>query len=132
LDAHIKGLPLSDSQRAWAGMRMDFGEIGHWHAAGADAHTEAPGSLLNVVDALTEPHQTSHLIGYLLHTAVDHLHALRMLMENAGTQHTFAPYTLIRCAIESASTALWILQDDDPRSVAVRTLKLEYAGLLDQ
>jgi hypothetical protein len=63
-------------------------EIGHWQAAGVDAHTEAPGSLLNVIDGLTEPHQTSHLIGYLLHTAVDHLHALSMLMENAKFQGT--------------------------------------------
>lgn len=53
-------------------------------------------------------------------------------MEDAGAQHTFAPYTLIRGAIETASTALWILQDDEPRSVAVRALKLEYVDLLDQ
>jgi hypothetical protein len=132
LDAHIEGLPQSDSQRAWASMHIDFAEIDRWQAAGSDAHTEAPGSLLNVVDGLTEPHQSSHLIGYLLHTAVDHLHALAMLMENAGTQHTFAPYTLVRGAIESASAVLWILQDSNPRSVAIRTLKLEYANLVDQ
>lgn len=135
MNSDEKGLPQptpGDSQRAWAGMRMDFAEIGEWAAEGLNAYTAFPGSILNVVDGITEPHQASHLVGYLLLTAVDHLHALKMLMEKAGTQHTFAPYTLIRGAIEGASTALWVLQHDEPRSIAVRTLKLEYAGILDQ
>jgi hypothetical protein len=113
-------------------MRIDFAEISNWQAAGLNSHAAVPGSLLDIVDAMTEPNQASHLIGYLLHTAVDHLHALKMMMDNAGAQHTFAPYTLIRGAIENASTALWILQEDEPRSVAVRALKLQYVDLLDQ
>lgn len=132
MSVHFKGLPQSDSKRARMGMRMDFAKIGAWQDAALDSHHAAPESLIALADAMTKPHQTSHLLDYLLHTSVDHLHALKMLMEDAGAQHTFAPFTLIRGAIESASTALWVLQHDDPRSVAVRTLKLEYIGLTDQ
>ena len=41
-------------------MHIDFVEIDRWQTEGSDAHAEAPGSLLNVIDGLTEPHQ-SHI-----------------------------------------------------------------------
>lgn len=113
-------------------MRLDFDEISGWHEANLKSYDALPGSLLHIADAMSEPHQASHVVGYLLLTAVDHLHALKAVMVDAGSQHTFAPYTLIRGAIENASTALWVLQQDDPRSVAVRALTLEYRGLIDQ
>lgn len=134
MSAEISGLrqlSQEESTRAWESMRADFREIGEWQDAGVNSVAAAPGSLLHIVDALTEPYQASHTVGYLLHTAVDHLHALRMMMEQAQAQHTFAPYTLIRAAIESASTVLWILQYDNPRLIATRSLKLEYADLVD-
>lgn len=127
----LRHLSEGESKRAWESLRTDFAEISDWQDAGVNPTAAAPESLLNIVDALTEPYQASHHVGYLLHTAVDHLHALRMMMDHAGAQHTFAPYTLIRAAIESASTALWILQHDDPRLMAIRSLKLEYADLVD-
>ncbi|MCO4253626.1 hypothetical protein [Pseudarthrobacter raffinosi] len=71
MNAHDQGLQhlsKSQSQRAWAGMRMDFAEISNWQAAGLNSHAAVPGSLLDVVDAMTEPNQASHLIGYLLST----------------------------------------------------------------
>ncbi|RNL57285.1 hypothetical protein [Arthrobacter oryzae] len=110
---------------------MDFAEIGRWQDEGLNTVAVSSGSILDGVDAVTEPYQVSHHIGYLLHTAVDHLHTLTMVMGQAGAQHTFAPYTLIRAAIESASTALWILQAESPHEVARRSLQLEYADLND-
>lgn len=121
-----------ESARIWSGMRLDFAEISDWHEANVKSYDAAAGSLLHVADAMSEPHQASHVVGYFLLTAVDHLHALKMVMVDAGSQHTFAPYTLIRAAIENAATALWVLQQNDPRSVAKRALTLEYRGLLDQ
>ncbi|SDP64712.1 hypothetical protein SAMN04487914_1238 [Arthrobacter sp. ok909] len=124
-------LSQDESKRAWRSLRMDFAEIGRWQDEGPNTVAVSSGSILDGVDAVTEPYQVSHHIGYLLHTAVDHLHTLTMVMGQAGAQHTFAPYTLIRAAIESASTALWILQPDSPHEVARRSLQLEYADLND-
>ena len=121
-----------ESDLAWAGMKLDFIRIEEWHRTGQEAWNVAAGSVLEAADALTEPHQVSHLIGYLLHTAVDHLHALKTLLADARAQHTFAPYTLIRGSIEAATTALWILQDADPKLVTRKALHLEYQNLWDQ
>lgn len=120
------------SARAWQSMRLDFQEISIWHEANLKSYEAASGSLLQLADQMSEPHQVSHVVGYLLLTAVDHLHALKMVMVDAKSQHMFAPYTLIRSAIENASTALWILQHNDPRSAALRALTLEYRGFADE
>lgn len=129
---YFRQLTQRESEMAWAGMKFDFARIEEWQRSGQDAWNIGTGSALDAADALTEPHQVSHLLGYLLHTAVDHLHALKTLLADAEAQHTFAPYTLIRGSIEAASTALWILQDADPRLLAQRALHLEYQNLWDQ
>ncbi|TYC95861.1 hypothetical protein FQ377_14570 [Arthrobacter echini] len=126
---YFRDLKPGDSNLAWKGMRRDLQQIDEWHKVGEKAHNNAPGSLLDVIDGLTEPLQASHLLGYLLHTAVDHLHALKAQLVEAKSQHTFAPYTLIRGAIEASSTALWILQDGVPLAVATRSLRLEHVNL---
>ena len=129
---YFQELGSSESDLAWKGMHFDFKRIDAWHRAGQDVPDEAPGSLLDAIDTMTEPLQTSHLLGYLLHTAIDHLHALKSQLVEAKSQHTFAPFTLIRGAIEASSTALWILQDDVPLNVARRSLTLEHMNLADQ
>lgn len=131
-ESYFQQLTQRESELARLGMEFDFERIEEWHLSGQKAWDVASGSLLEVADELTEPHQVSHLIGYLLHTAVDHLHALKSLLADAKAQHTFAPYTLIRGSIEAASTALWILQDSDPGKVTRRALHLEYQNLWDQ
>lgn len=125
-------LSQRESDLAWTGMGFDFQRIDAWHKSGQKPHDASSGSLLHIADAMTEPQEVSHLIGFLLHTAVDHLHALKSLLADAKAQHTFAPYTLIRGAIEAASRALWVLQEDDPRQVIHRALTLECINLGDQ
>ncbi|MCT9868352.1 hypothetical protein [Paenarthrobacter aurescens] len=131
-ETYFQKLTPRETELAWTGMKFDFQRIEKWHKAGQDAWNVSSGSLLDAVDGLNEPLQVSHLIGYLLHTAVDHLHALKTLLADANAQHTFAPYTLIRGSIEAASTVLWVLQDDVARRVARRALTLEYQNLKDQ
>ena len=41
--------------------------------------------------------------------AVDHLHAVHALLFTAEVLHPYAPYTLVRTAIENAATGIWIL-----------------------
>lgn len=131
-ETYFQQLTQRESELAWTGMRFDFKRIEEWHRSSQEDWNVGSGSVLDAADALTEPHQVSHLIGYLLHTAVDHLHALKTLLAGAKAQHTFAPYTLIRGCIEAASTALWILQDPDPQLITRRALHLEYQNLWDQ
>lgn len=108
-----------------------FTEVEEWHEAIAETLENHPNSALGIASDLTAPFQASHAVSYLRLTAVDHLHALRTLMKEARAQHIFAPFTLLRASLENAATALWILSDPAPRSIAVRTLKLEWANLCD-
>ncbi|MBE0010550.1 hypothetical protein DXT87_12235 [Arthrobacter sp. AET 35A] len=52
-------------------------------------------------------------------------------MGQAQAQHIFAPYSLIRAALETASAGLWILADDSPRETAIRALRLESINLAE-
>lgn len=109
-----------------------FSEVEGWHELVADSLSVHPNSALGVANGLSAPFQASHAVGYLRLTAIDHLHALRTLMKEARAQHIFAPFTLLRASIESSATALWILSDPEPRSIAVRTLKLEWTNIGDR
>ncbi|MDP9936837.1 hypothetical protein J2T11_003205 [Paenarthrobacter nicotinovorans] len=53
------------------------------------------------------------------------------MMGESGAQHSFAPYTLIRAAIENSATGLWILEPASPNEIARRSLQLEYVDLTD-
>ncbi|WP_422758471.1 hypothetical protein [Paenarthrobacter sp. C1] len=85
----------------------------------------AERSVLWLDDRFTRPYQTSHAVNYLILTAVDHLHCLKTVMQDADAQHIFAPFTLIRSAIETASTALWLLNPKDRKTRITRSLRLE-------
>lgn len=120
---------MEEDQDAWRQLSKLFREIEEWHAAVSGTHPVHAQSPLGIADELSDPFQASHAVGYLRLTAVDHLHALRTLMQEAQSQHIFAPFSVIRSALESASTALWILTDPDPRAIAVRSLKQEWVNL---
>lgn len=109
-----------------------FVEVEEWNELVSDPVQVHPDSVMGFADALSDPLQVSHAVGYLRLTAVDHLHALRTLMKEAQAQHIFAPYSLLRASIESSASALWVLSDSEPRSVAVRSLKLEWSNIRDR
>jgi hypothetical protein len=80
------------------------------------------GSSLAGDDRRSDPYQVSHAIIQLTTVAVDHLHALKVLVGDARKLHNSAPYTLVRSAIEAASTALWILAPRDRPTRLLRRL----------
>ena len=86
----------------WA-QRLDGNGTGFTVTHGTDLHTD---------DAALGDHALSHAAWSALSHAVDHLHALRTLLEVAGVSHSFAPYTLLRAAIENSAMAVWLLTPD--------------------
>lgn len=74
-----------------------------------------PGSAMCTDDRLTHPYELGHAAWHSLSHAVDHLNCLRALLSDAGVIHMYAPYSLIRSALENASAAVWML-DPKPRS----------------
>lgn len=92
----------------------------------------APGSYLALDDKLSRPLQVSHAVQALLHAAVDHQHAIGSLVMKAEALHTYAGATLVRGAIEAASTCIWILEPRDRKERVLRALRWNFTDLMDR
>jgi hypothetical protein len=102
-----------------------YNEMNHWPVAES-------GSVLFEDDQVTHPFPLSNDVRYLLLVAADNLIGLRnMLIENMGndgstlTIYPFAPYTLLRNAIECAGTALWLMQPHERHQRVLRIAQFE-------
>ena len=83
----------------------------------------APGSELASDDLLLDPYQGSNAAWTLLSHAVDHLHMLRTAVIEARTLQMFAPYSLLRVALENACAAVWLLAPDAQNERVQRRLQ---------
>jgi hypothetical protein len=102
-----------------------FAAIDEWLAiTGRSSPEVEPGSPL-VGDARKSPDlQVAHAAWNGITHAVDHLHAVRSLLGDARVLHPYAPYTLLRSAIENAATAVWLLAPPQRSERVRRRLKL--------
>lgn len=107
-------------------LRRLFASVDEWQQLwdrGALAGPVHRGSSLAGDDRKSQPYQVSHGVEQMVGIAVDHLHALRVLLLDAGVLHTSAPFTLARSAIEAGATALWILQPPSRAERITRRLR---------
>jgi hypothetical protein len=120
-----------DDAAAWA-LDQDFAKIARWQQrTESQAPPPQPGSGLDADDAATAYLQTSHVVTTHLAYAVDHLNALRALIVDAKLVPMGAPFTLLRSAVENACAVVWLLGPDDPRTRALRRLRLALADAKD-
>src|SRR5258708_22160694 len=102
-------------------------EVDRWTSRiGSDVAPPGPqsGSALIGDDRHMHPHQLSHAAWSSLSHAVDHLHCLRSLLQDAHVIHMFAPYSLVRGALENASAAVWMLHPSSRIERVGRRLRL--------
>lgn len=81
----------------------------------------APDSSLAEDDAASDPYQVSQVVIASMTAAVDHLHALKVLVRDARVLHGLASYSLARGALENLSLAFWVLHPES------RDLRIERA-----
>ncbi|BCJ65111.1 hypothetical protein [Polymorphospora rubra] len=74
-------------------------------------------------DKLTHPYPTSYAAIALFGHAIDHIHMLRVAL-HAGTLNIYAPYTLVRGALENAASIAWLLAPDDQSTRLIRRFRL--------
>ena len=93
----------------------------------------APGSELETDDRLAHPYTVSAAAWSAATAAVDHLGTLRdSLFQHTGPDtvhvqiHTHGQLTLVRGALENASLALWLLEDDQQAERIVRRMQEEW------
>jgi hypothetical protein len=81
------------------------------------------GSELDHDDRALGDYALSYAAWDALAHAVDHLHMLKTGVDNGVTTHPFAPFTLLRAAIENSATAVWLLSPESTEDRVTRRLQ---------
>ena len=89
----------------------------------------APRSSLRGDDDQAFPYALSHAVWDALDHAVDHLICLLALLRDARVIHRFAPYALVRGALENACAAVWMLEPPRRADRLARRLRLAIADV---
>ena len=107
-------------------------QVQDWEArtnADAPRLRPAPRSPLRGDDDKAHPYDLSNEAWRHLSTAVDHLSCLRAVLEDAKVVHMYAPFTLVRGALENACGAVWLLQPSQWTERLARGLRLALADV---
>lgn len=75
-------------------------------------------------DDKSYPYALSHAVWDALDHAVDHLTCLQALLRDAKVIHRFAPFALVRGALENACAAVWLLEPRRRQDRLARRLRL--------
>ena len=87
--------------------------------------TVRSGSATESDDGIPAPYQMSHEAWRKLSSAVDHVNAARAPLAAAEpVLYPFAPYTLLRAALENASVTVWLLTPNEQEERVRRRLRL--------
>jgi hypothetical protein len=89
----------------------------------------APGSSLRGDDNKASPYDVSHAVRRHLTTAVDHLGCLLVLLGAVKLVPMYAPFTLLRAALENACGAIWLLEPSQRPERLARRFRLALADV---
>ena len=89
-----------------------FDDVTRWSQRRTDVAAWAvePGSALLGDDRWADSYRVSHGAQHRLHSAIDNLYAVKLLLVDASSLPTFAAFTLIRAGMENAALVSWLLQ----------------------
>jgi len=112
-----------------------LGDVAQWESRiGAPQPASQDGSDLAADDASLPQYLVSHAAWAAILAAVSHLGVLRdSLFSQTGPEHvaarvhTHGRAALVRCALETASRTVWLLEPDDRQVRLVRRLQQEWA-----
>jgi hypothetical protein len=93
-------------------------------SADADRVRAAADSPLAGDDAQTHPYDLSHAVWRHLSNSVDHLSCMHAVLGKANIVPMYAPFTLVRGALENACAAVWLLQPASRRERLIRRFRL--------
>ncbi|GAB1512552.1 hypothetical protein [Actinophytocola sp. KF-1] len=116
-----------------AELEGQFRQAHRWLARTSEQH-ELPvtGSALAADDDATRPHPLSYIALTALVAAVDHFHAAATLVSVGRVIHSNALFTLLRAALENASTAVYLMGPGDAKTRILRALRVTWSDMVDQ
>lgn len=98
---------------------------------GGDPFPIHPGSSLAADDRASSPFRVSVTLHSCINAGVDHLHALKSLINDAGLLHVAAPFSLARGGLENFATAAWVLTGETREVRVDRTLRWHAQNAMD-
>ncbi|MER6791028.1 hypothetical protein [Amycolatopsis mediterranei] len=120
----------SVSPETLAGLKKVFDGMEFLHQS-AQKPWPAPsgGSSLFRDNQETDPYQIGHAVTNSLVGAIDHIQTLSALVGRAGVIPARATFTILRGALENASTAAWLLQPASRDERILRRLRWEWTNM---
>ena len=83
-------------------------------------------------DAVSAPYHVSHAARWCLNSGVEHLHALKSLVLDAGLIHSAPSYSLVRGALENFGAGFWMLHPPERHIRAEHGLRWWIKNFRDQ
>jgi hypothetical protein len=115
-----------------AHLQRQFARLDALSAQGLKVDRVNDGSMLDRDDAATPYSPLTHLVGYMIGVAEDHLETVKTFVTvTEGGVPLMALYTLIRSAVESSSYGLWLLAPQDRNERVLRTLRMTWSNRKD-
>jgi hypothetical protein len=124
-------IPPEDIAAKWAEMAPMIDRL-QAESAEPGMFAVAERSTLADDDSHRGSYPTSHAATWCAATAIDHLHAVKTLVVDAGVHHLFATSTLARGTIEAAATGLWMLSARDKATRDERCIRWWCQNARDQ
>ncbi|TNC35684.1 hypothetical protein [Mumia zhuanghuii] len=90
-----------------------------------------PGSSLSADDIASNPYRTSAVLRMSVTAAIDHLHAVKMLVVDQQLPQGTATWSLARGGLENLATAYWVLGPDRRDERIERTLRWHAQNVMD-
>lgn len=96
-----------------------------------DGFPVEPRSSLAGDDRASNPYRVSHVLHLCLSAGIDHLHAIKSLILDAGLLHIAAPSSLARGALENFAAASWVLTGQNRDERVERALRWHAKNITD-
>jgi hypothetical protein len=117
--------------RKWQELAVDIERLNDRASNDADAFPVFPQSSLASDDGASGPYRVSYVLHSCLNAGIDHLHALKSLILDAGVLHVAAPFSLTRGALENFATATWVLTGQGQDERVARALRWHAKNVKD-
>lgn len=124
-------LPDAIVHRRWEELAVDIEQLNDRVSDDDDAFPVSPGSSLARDDEASGPYRVSYVVHSGLIAGIDHLHALKSLILDAGVVHVAAPFSLTRGALENFAMAAWVLNGQTQAERVSRALRWQAKNVKD-
>lgn len=123
MDGEPDAIPDFLVRRKWRETSAHIEQLNDLTSFDANAFPIDPDSTLAADDRASSPFRVSVVLRSCINAGIDHLHALKSLVDDAGLLHVAAPFSLARGGLENLATATWILAGATQGQQVERTLR---------